>query len=398
MKIFNWIGGSFFRTLGRFLFYIAMGSLLAFLFGDKFNFFAENVHASTNNTDYISNFDVPMKAVVQQTANSSGEKSLSTGYIGDALFPTGSSAMSEYVVNRSYLYTPNTFSFGNGSEYWLEVRTEQNLANHLYNYQMLICLNKGLSSDIISRSIGLVTYDNYYFPQYDYKNQTYYSYDEMVAPYISLGSTWKTCSVYAGYGSYKNNTSGIGLHLTSTGSLTGVKVAIMGYKIVDLGYYEGKLKQDIEDIINTNMSGVATKSDINSVNRKIEETNEAISDVNDSINNSNTNGANSDASGFFDNFQSNDHGLTGIITTPLNLINSIASATCSPLSLPLPFVNENLELPCMSSIYSQYFGTFYTIYQTITFGIVAYWVCVRIFYKVQDFKNPSNSEVDVLEL
>ena len=140
------------------------------------------------------------------------------------------------------------------------------------------------------------------------------------------------------------------------------------------------------------------KSDIASVNAKIQQTNQAVNEVNDSINNSDTSGANSDASGFFDNFQSNDHGLTGIITTPLNLINSITSASCSPLTIPLPFVNQNLTLPCMSTIYSQYFGTFYTIYQTVTFGIVAYWVCVRVFYKVQDFKNPSNSEVEVLEL
>ena len=66
--------------------------------------------------------------------------------------------------------------------------------------------------------------------------------------------------------------------------------------------------------------------------------------------------------------------------------------------MPLPYVNKTLDLPCMSSIYSQYFGSFFTLYQTITFGIIAYWVCVRIFNLVKDFKNPDHDEIEVLDL
>lgn len=132
---------------------------------------------------------------------------------------------------------------------------------------------------------------------------------------------------------------------------------------------------------------------------KIDETNNQLGDLNNSLNNSNTSGATNDASNFFSNFTTDTFGLTSIITAPLSLINSITSSSCSILRLPLPYLeNEYLELPCMNTIYTRYFGSFFNIYQTITFGIVAYWVIVRIFNQVKDFKNPDHDEIEVLDL
>ena len=77
----------------------------------------------------------------------------------------------------------------------------------------------------------------------------------------------------------------------------------------------------------------------------------------------------------------------------------MSSATCSPIVLPLPFMtNKNLTLPCMRPIYDQHFGAFMQLYDVITFGIVGYWVCVRIFTLVKDFKNPEHDEVEVMDL
>lgn len=118
----------------------------------------------------------------------------------------------------------------------------------------------------------------------------------------------------------------------------------------------------------------------------------------DTMTNDDSSGASSDASSFFDNFTSNTHGLTGIITAPLNAINSLTSQTCTPLVLPLPFVNQNLTLPCMRPIYEEHFSDFMQIYDIITLGIISYWVMVRIFSLVKDFKNPEHDEVEVLDL
>lgn len=100
----------------------------------------------------------------------------------------------------------------------------------------------------------------------------------------------------------------------------------------------------------------------------------------------------------FSDFSSNTFGLTSIITAPLSLIRSLSSTSCIPLNLPLPFVGGTLTLPCMYSFYSSTFGVLFTLYQTITFGIVAYWVMVRIFNMVKDFKNPDHDEIEVIDL
>ena len=125
--------------------------------------------------------------------------------------------------------------------------------------------------------------------------------------------------------------------------------------------------------------------------------NNSITNINNSINNSDVSGAGDTAGGFFNNFTTDTHGLTAIITAPLNTIKSLLNTSCEVLVLPLPFVSETVELPCMATVYGQ-FQPFYGLYQVITYGFIAYWVCVRLFNLVKDFKNPEHDEVEVMDL
>lgn len=134
------------------------------------------------------------------------------------------------------------------------------------------------------------------------------------------------------------------------------------------------------------------------INRLDEQTN-SINDMNDTIKDDDIGDSTQDAADFITDFDTNTFGLTSIVTAPLNLIQSLTSSTCNDLELPLPYLdNKKLTLPCMSTIYSQHFGAFFTIYQTITYGIIAYWVIVRIFNQVKDFKNPEHDEIEVVDL
>lgn len=128
---------------------------------------------------------------------------------------------------------------------------------------------------------------------------------------------------------------------------------------------------------------------------RIDETNEALGDINNSITDSNVDTSSSNS--FFGDFTNNDHGLSSIITAPLNFIKSLTSSSCSPLSLTIPFVNQTLNLPCMNTVYSN-FNQLYTLYQTITFGIISYWVCVRIYALVKSFKDPEDDRIEVVDL
>lgn len=123
---------------------------------------------------------------------------------------------------------------------------------------------------------------------------------------------------------------------------------------------------------------------------------DAINKVNDSINNSNI--ENNLGSGFFDDFTSQDFGLSQIITIPLNTIQSLTSKSCIPLNVPIPFTNSNLTLPCMTEIYTTKFPSIYNLWKIVSFGIVAYLIAIDIFHIVKGFKDPESDKVEVLDL
>lgn len=126
-------------------------------------------------------------------------------------------------------------------------------------------------------------------------------------------------------------------------------------------------------------------------------TTQSIDNVNNSLNNDNV--TSDTGSGFFDDFNVDSHGgISGIVTAPLRLINSLSSSSCSSLSLPLPFVSQNAILPCMSGIYQQHFSTFLSIYRIITTGIIGYWVLIKLFGHIKGMQSPNDDRIEVFDL
>lgn len=148
----------------------------------------------------------------------------------------------------------------------------------------------------------------------------------------------------------------------------------------------------------TESSSSELKSSIDKSTQQQKETTESMKEQTDTIKNSDTTEANDSASGFFNDFTTDDYGLSDIVTIPLSTINTITSKTCSSLVLPLPFIDSNLTLPCIRTIFEEHFNPLLLIYQTVTFAFIAYYVIVRIFNLVKDFKNPEHDEIEVMEL
>lgn len=131
---------------------------------------------------------------------------------------------------------------------------------------------------------------------------------------------------------------------------------------------------------------------------KLDDVTSSIGNLTDTIISDNVDNATNSINNFFSGFTTNTYGLSSIITSPLLGIQSLTSKTCSPLSIPLPYVNKNLSLPCMRNIYVEFFGDFIILYDVITLGIVSYWVVVRFFTLIKDFKNPDHDEIEVMDL
>lgn len=201
---------------------------------------------------------------------------------------------------------------------------------------------------------------------------------------VQLNQNFEDSSLYVGIGSF-SNANGQSSIIVYQHIANVVTIFAENYYTID----------NNSTIINQNDTMINQNQTIIDQNNK---TNQELGDLNDSLNNSDTSDATNSAGDFFSGFQTDTFGLTSIITAPLTLIGNITSSSCSPVGLPLPYVDKTLNLPCLTSIYQQYFGPILTIYQTITFGIVAYWVCIRIFALVKDFKNPDHDEIEVLDL
>lgn len=150
------------------------------------------------------------------------------------------------------------------------------------------------------------------------------------------------------------------------------------------------------DEVNDNLKDM--KKEQEETNKKLDETNKNLENLDKTLNDSSTDEAENKANDFFKDFNTDTYGLSDIITAPLDTIKSITSSKCNSLKLPLPYVNKDLTLPCIRSIFEEHFNPLLLLYQTATSGFIAYYVIVRLFNLIKDFKNPDHDEIEVMDL
>lgn len=307
---------------------------------------------------------------------------------------------------RIFGWTTYTYQKGNTYTFKMKItqssKTDFNIGDVKLSYAGISASKEGTSSTALPNG------SYYYYFENDKNNEwDWYFYLVVEPPY-----DFKFLDLYLNFGTFSDTQKmGFGLNYPN-GNIS--------FYTLDVSYTEGidsyikqqsammsqKFEQTIDSINNAtkkqtdaiNNQTNAINNQTNTMNSNQSQTNSNLNKINDSINNDNVDDANSSASAFFNDFQNDDYGLADIITMPLEYITSISSAQCQPLSFPIPFVNQNAELPCMYSIYQQYFGSFLTIYQTITTGFIAYWIFINIFAMVRGFSNPFSDKVEVLEL
>lgn len=81
--------------------------------------------------------------------------------------------------------------------------------------------------------------------------------------------------------------------------------------------------------------------------------------------------------------------VDSILNMPLTLLNSIFNAmngkSCSPLKVPLPFVNSELSIPCISSTYNAMgFGSFFNVVGAITSAFILFSYLAKLYKWVDD--------------
>lgn len=294
MKIFNWIVGSFCRTLGRFLFYIAIGILAMLIISGK-------VHAAT----------------VTPAGVTIGNKEL-----------------------------PATLSASvNGSQYLLSATIDA--PDYNYKYAVLtICANVGLDVSVYNTAY------NYYF-----NDESYFS------------STGKSCTTNGFAGVSYNLYLSVGQWDVGSGNTSLYRVSsyikfksTWGYNgyftVQNFVFSNEDLSVNVqkEDEINSNLNTQINQNNtIIDQNQDIidnqEQTNEKLDDLNDNL--TSTEGADLGA-------LQNSAGwlpagpIDSILNLPLSLLNNLTTnlnKSCQPVILSIPYVNKDLTLPCVNTLY-----------------------------------------------
>lgn len=95
----------------------------------------------------------------------------------------------------------------------------------------------------------------------------------------------------------------------------------------------------------------------------------------------------------------NSHGFD-ILGSLQDLINGInVSGSCRRISVPIPFVNKTLTLPCMTTdVYSVHFPEIVVIWQLIVRGLGYYYILVNILKLIKETIDPFNFKLEVLDL
>lgn len=389
-KIFNWTVGSFFRSIGRIIAYIVVGAIIAYLLSaNDFrieDLFLDKVAAA----EYVDGFD--------------------TTYYSD------SALQNRYSSNGWYDYTSATTATSpNGAftESWFYLNPMMQIS-HIRTGEFTIPIY--ISTPTVSNTTqtvvpGMDYCDRWTWGAIDSYNQvtrwdcarlnqtdSYTINDkEFITPHLTVSAFVQYENGYIDICSVdmsKNLITCPIANYTTINYVKGIQVQSRVYYSsgTTTTYYIGFFRK-------INRYGNSTQAIIDNQNQNTQATINNQNQNTQQILDDNTTQADSEGQDFINNFSNNTHGLTGIITAPLNAIQSLASATCSNLVLPLPFTNnKTLTLPCMSTIYSNHFGAFYTMYQGIILALISYWVCVRLFTLAKGFKDPDDDKIEVVDL
>ena len=317
-------------------------------------------------------------------------------YIPSANYPVSTgSVLFGSVRDLDFTISGISPTLKNGSSYKLVVRifnSSSNTITNNLNYPNLMC-----------------NYNNNWYTTCFSNINSSYSYDQ-VSGILTITVLFTMNHDSAGF-FYQLNSSSSGYNGQGHGQFVWNSLEINNAQFtlrsVNLYLVSGDSGSDViinqnNTIINQNSTQINQNDTIIQQNQtqitQQQSTNEKLDQIEQTITNDNTTQASNSASSYFSNFSNNTHGLTGIITLPLSTIQSLTSATCSPLVIPIPYTNSSISLPCMSVIYNTYVPSIYNLWKIVSFGIIAYFICLDIFRMVKNFKDPNKDEIEVLDL
>lgn len=383
-KILNWTFGACFRTLGRFLAIFIVGVLLIFI-GSKIGIELPDWLALNVKAVQIDGWAETLPALGRVDIKEC--TSQTTCSINKSVYV-------DTMVNANYTernYATIDWDMSIGSNGYVIISPWSAKANYLYNINYYVCFNKNIDTTDINTmyftsSGNPIDTGNLYISNPGRSAMS-------VVPIIdgTPGSGFGRCYRYSNYAVPDQNYNWAALRIQSSSVVSGVVASVISLDIRELGLWDEKF----EDIINN--SGLASAESVEQVQQSVNQVEQEIQQTQDTITNDDTSGAQDSADGFFNDFQSEDFGLSSIVTAPLRGINAMLTDTCVAPSAT--YKGQTFSLPCGSMLWSRPGGEdFKTFINVMYGGFLAYLVIRKFFLDVETLKNPNSDKLEVDKL
>lgn len=368
---------SFFRTIGRILAYLSVGAGIFYLcsyfkpvkalensnigtYLGEGRFYSLNAYSSVINMGYQTNNALSgssdLWSAIPKTTN------WTYGQNGGALVQCGMSFVKDFYYSVTY-----NFLISSSSNYLHPFYTSWS------GHQIGVCSNVDCVPwtfyDTVSSGQEIVSYlDNQYIGSFTVifkapQNGTCVS----IAFSSSDRATNPQLAPFVGY------------KYSSLGSAPLTEVQIRDALSADVNELKSKIDSMKDEQVKTNEK-------LDDINKNQKDTNKKIDDVKGTItseDNPNLDGLKNSA-GWLP-----DGPLDSILNLPLSLLQNLSnnlSKTCQPVNLPLPYVDKTIELPCISTIYSQIEGlnTWLNTIGIIASAFILFFYLVRLEKWVDD--------------
>lgn len=375
-KIFNWSFGAFFRTIGRILAYLLVGALITLicLKNDKLkSLLFMNVNASTSNSFWLRDTETIVSGGIYDCSSESSCKEV---YSQSSTFAINDQEVRGTISNTNKLKVGPNGNVLNIGGYLLK-------KNYFYNIEIYVCSSDNLSN--LSAQIYGSSY-NYWGNDNLYNNTSRSSLHGLAGQ----ENTFNYCYLYSGLVAPNGDQTQINLRLRGSANVS-TYYYMMGAKVESLGIYSGA----IEDIVEN--SGFATASSVEEVKQATNEVKSEIKSTNDTLNNDDTTESEGKISGFFNDFTDDSHGLSSIVTAPLNAVNAMLSTTCTAPTAT--YKGSTFSLPCGSLLWERDGADNFKLLLNLFYGgLICYGILKSLFKDVNDLKNPDNDKIEVVDL
>ena len=358
-RIFNWSFGAFFKTIGRILAYLSVGFLLAIVcskFGFNFGYIQVN---AANAYDWASSLP-SLSRVEMRDCTASNTCTTNVSLTNDGL-TTSNYERIMFTTSSQYTIASNGLAF---ATYYNSLKK-----GYLYTANFYICS----SADITDATPTMYT------SVYDSMGVNNMTYTSSVSVNLSNqpgngSQSFGRCRQYTGlFVPKKDNDPWIILRLKSSKAIKSY-FQIIATEVSELGIYTDTIKTIIEESNND------VKQAVTDVKEETKKTNDTITDT-----------SSPDTEESINEWSEKmiDNPLEAVVMLPLTILNSIKnslSGTCSALNVPVPFINENISIPCISTIFAQIEGVteFWNSIGTIVSALMLYQYLIYLYNWIDD--------------